>query len=155
MMIALTMVTLLPVWRPIDPDLQAPAGVVGNAPGGITAAIRDLGTGASDRLWAPQPWGSWFEFALPDLPVATDSRIELFPESVWREYDQVESGSESGLAVLDRYGVTIVVAAREQASLTAALEATDRWLVEYRDADGTVFLRRDRAAPEAVAGVAP
>ncbi|MCI0345546.1 MAG: hypothetical protein L0221_08900 [Chloroflexi bacterium] len=138
--IGLVMLMLLPAWRPFDPQLRAPAGVVGNAPGGITAHL--LASAApGDRLWAPQPWGSWFEFALPDLPVATDSRIELFPESVWREYDQVESGSTAGLAVLDRYDVTIVVAAREQTALSEALAATDAWAVAYRDDDGAVFVR--------------
>ena len=76
--IVLVGIALLPVWRPLDPDLDAPEGVVGNAPPGITAALRDLAR-PGDRLFNPQPWGSWFEFALPDLPVAIDSRIELFP----------------------------------------------------------------------------
>ena len=60
-------VALLPVWRPVDPDLQAPAGVVGNAPPGITAVLREI-AGPGDRVFNPQTWGSWFEFALPDAP---------------------------------------------------------------------------------------
>ena len=80
--IVLAGVALLPVWRPLDAGLQAPAGVVGNAPPGITTALRDL-VGPGDRVFNPQPWGSWFEFALPDLPVAIDSRIEVFPVEVW------------------------------------------------------------------------
>ena len=34
---------------------------------GITAALRDV-AGPGDHLFNPQPWGSWFEFELPDLP---------------------------------------------------------------------------------------
>src|SRR5437763_11780733 len=34
---------LLPFWRPTDPGLRAPDGVVGNAPPGLTAALRSLG----------------------------------------------------------------------------------------------------------------
>src|SRR5262249_44888574 len=86
--IGLAMLALLPLWRPLARQVNAPAGVVGIAPGGITASLRTLPTPAP-RLWAPQPWGSWFEFALPDLQVAVDSRIELFSESIWREYDLV------------------------------------------------------------------
>ncbi len=71
-------VVLLPVWRPIEPGLDAPQGVVGNAPPGITAELQDRAR-PGDRLFNPQAWGSWFEFALPDLPVGIDSRIELFP----------------------------------------------------------------------------
>ena len=47
-----------------------------------------------DRLFNPQPWGSWFEFAVPDLPVAIDSRIELFPAQVWDDYAAVVGGRE-------------------------------------------------------------
>src|SRR5262245_31639919 len=75
--IVLVGIALLPLWRPTDPGLDAPEGVVGNAPPGITAALRES-TQPNDRLFNPQPWGSWFEFALPTLPVALDSRIELF-----------------------------------------------------------------------------
>ncbi|TMC60730.1 MAG: hypothetical protein E6J17_09475, partial [Chloroflexi bacterium] len=38
--IVLGAVALLPVWRPIDPGLGAPAGVLGSAPSGITTALR-------------------------------------------------------------------------------------------------------------------
>ena len=55
---------LLPVWRPVDAGLGAPAGVVGNAPSGITGALRGTPQ-PGDRLFNPQPWGSWFIFELP------------------------------------------------------------------------------------------
>ncbi len=86
-------VALLPVWRPVEAGLAAPAGVVGNAPPGITAALREMAR-PGDRLFNPQPWGSWFEFALPDLPVAIDSRIELFPVEVWDTYERVAAGGD-------------------------------------------------------------
>jgi hypothetical protein len=142
-LIGATMLALLPAWRPIDADLRAPAGVVGNAPPGITAELRQVAA-EDDRLWAPQPWGSWFEFALPNLPVAVDSRIELFPDAVWRDYDAVAGGGPDGLARLDRYGVTIVVVAREEAPLEAGLRSDPAWVSAYHDDDGSVWLRADR-----------
>ncbi len=86
----------LPVWRPLDPALGAPQGVVGRSrrPGSPPRCATLARPG--DRLFNPQPWGSWFEFALPDLPVAIDSRIELFPTSVWDTYDSIVSGGEAG-----------------------------------------------------------
>ena len=75
-------VALLPVWRPIDPATGAPVGVLVDAPPGITARCATWPSPATG-VFNPQPWGSWFEFALPDLPVAIDSRIELFPAQVW------------------------------------------------------------------------
>lgn len=135
------MVMLLPTWRPIDPGLRAPAGVVGNAPPGITSSLLATSTSNVERLWAPQPWGSWFEFALHAYSVGTDSRIELFPESAWRDYDLVAAGSAAGLEILDRDLVEFVVAAREQAALLEALQADARWKLHYRDDDGAVFVR--------------
>ena len=143
--IGLAMVALLPVWRPIDPGLRAPAGVVGNAPPGITAAVRSA-HGTRDRLWAPQPWGSWFEFAIPDVKVATDSRIELFPESVWRTYDIVDGGSRAAIDALG--GVDIVVVASEQVALDETLSKTAAYRLEYRDEDGAVYIKVPRMTNE-------
>ena len=70
----------------------APVGLLTDAPPGVTAAVRGVAH-PGDHLFAPQPWGSWFEFATPDLPVAVDSRIELFPAAVWADYDSVIVGS--------------------------------------------------------------
>ena len=61
---------------------RRPGGVVGDAPGGITAALRNA-VQPGDRILNPQSWGSWFEFAFPDATVALDSRIEVFPAQVW------------------------------------------------------------------------
>jgi hypothetical protein len=137
-------VALLPVWRPVDPGLGAPAGVVGSAPSGITATVRTIAT-PQDRLLNPQPWGSWFEFALPRLPVAIDSRIELFPRSVWDDYEIVSSAGAGWLGILDRWGVTMIATAREgDGRLAAALSANPGWRQVYTDADGLLFVRGDR-----------
>jgi hypothetical protein len=131
----------LPLWRPIDPGLQAPAGVVGTAPPGITAALRTVAR-PTDRILNPQPWGSWFEFALPDTPVAIDSRIELFPPDVWNTIDQIETGGAGWQAALEGWGVSLVVAGPAQADLIARLEAVG-WHEEYRDEDGSVLIAGD------------
>ena len=83
--IVVACVALLPVWRPTDPELGVPQGILAQAPPGITDAVREAAV-PGDRVLVPQRWASWFEFALPDLPVAVDSRIELFPTEVWADY---------------------------------------------------------------------
>jgi hypothetical protein len=138
-------VALLPFWRPVDAGLQAPAGVVGNAPPGITAVLRDL-AGPDDRVFNPQPWGSWFEFALPDLPVAIDSRIEVFPVEVWDAYERVVAGVDGWQDQLDTWGVTIVVAAGDEEDAFSARLTVAGWREQYRDADGAVLVRTDRPA---------
>ncbi len=131
-------VALLPIWRPTEPGLDAPVGVVGNAPPGITAALRDLAR-PGDRLFNPQPWGSWFEFALPDLPVAIDSRIELFPPAVWDTYENIVAGGEAWASQLDAWGVTIVVVAHRDTAMADRLVAAG-WRLVYADEDGSVLV---------------
>jgi hypothetical protein len=139
--IALVCVGLLPTWRALDPDLHAPAGVVGNAPPGITASLREI-AGPGDRLFNPQPWGSWFEFTLPDLPVAIDSRIEVFAADVWKDYETVTGGGDGWEAILDRWQVTIVVVPATNDAFARRLQAAG-WQAAHEDGDGTVFVRGD------------
>ena len=135
---------LLPAWRPVDPALHAPSGLVTNAPRGMTAALGTLAR-PGDRLWNPQPWGSWFEFALPTVPVTVDSRIELFPVSVWDDYVTVSSARTGWSEILDRDEVTIVVTATESNRQFEAALATDAsWRRVHDDADGTIWVRADR-----------
>ena len=137
---------LLPVWRPMDAGLRAPSGVVTFAPSGITAALRSIAT-PGDRLVNAQPWGSWFELAVPDVKVAIDSRIEVFPATVWDDYDTVSTASRDWNAILDRWGATIVVGAREaENALIDALSASSGWHEAYSDRDGVIFVRADRSA---------
>ena len=140
--IVLAGVALLPIWRPIEPGLDAPTGVVGNAPPGITAALRAT-AGPNDRLFNPQPWGSWFEFALPDLPVAIDSRIELFPAATWDTYENIVAGGEDWAAQLDDWGVTIVVVPARDTAMADRLAAAG-WRSTYADSDGSVLVAPDR-----------
>ena len=132
-------IVLLPIWRANDPATGAPAGVLTDAPSGVTAALRATQR-PGDRLFNPQPWGSWFEFATPELPVAIDSRIELFPGEIWGQYETVASGGDGWQAVLDQWGVTIVVAGPRDAPLIARLHGNG-WRDIYVGPDGTILRR--------------
>ena len=144
--IVLAGIALLPVWRPLDPGLQAPAGVVGNAPPGITAALRDIAR-PDDHLFNPQPWGSWFEFSLPTLPVAIDSRIEVFPVEVWDDYEGVVAGRDGWQDRLASWGVTlVVVAAQVDDDFTERLTRAG-WARLYDDVDGSIYAAPSRPGP--------
>jgi hypothetical protein len=142
-LIVVTGVIFLPLWRPLDTGTNAPAGAVGYAPSGITGALRNLGR-PGDRVFNPQPWGSWFEFAEPDLAVAIDSRIELFPAEVWDGYGDVAAGVEGWQAQLDQWGVTIAVVMAADDGLGARLSAAG-WRTAYSDRDGSIFLAPGRS----------
>jgi hypothetical protein len=135
-------IALLPVWRPIEPGLEAPAGVVGIAPPGITSALRAEAR-PTDRLFNPQPWGSWFEFALPDLPVAIDSRIELFPAATWDTYENIVVGGEDWAAQLDGWGVTMIVVEARETAMADRLAAAG-WRSVYADSDGSLVVAPSR-----------
>jgi hypothetical protein len=129
----------LPLWRPIDRGLGAPILVVSAAPSGITGALRGL-VRPGDRIYAPQPWGSWFEFAFPQATVAVDSRIELFPDSVWDAVDGVDAGAAGWLTTLEGWGVRIVVASASQDGLVRRLQAVG-WRLAFADEEGSVLVR--------------
>jgi hypothetical protein len=138
--LVLAAVALLPTWRPLDPHLGSPAGVLTQAPAEITGYLREHAS-RNARVLNPQRWGSWFEFALPDIAVAVDSRIELFSSEVWSEYVAIRGGEDDWQAVLDRWDVTIIVAAREDAEMVDRLLATG-WLKGWSGTEGDVLLRR-------------
>ena len=94
--------------------------------------------GTDERIFNPQPWGSWFEFAVPQTPVAIDSRIELFPPGVWADYERVLAGVDGWEGILDRWGVTVAVVAAADAGLRDRLIAAG-WTETYVDADGSVL----------------
>jgi hypothetical protein len=137
-------VVLLPAWRPLESGLGTPLAVVGNAPPGITGELRAIAK-PGDRLFNPQPWGSWFEYALPALPVVLDSRIELFKPDVWDAYQVVIDGRDGWQAQLQQWGVTIVVVAGDDEKAFAARLSGAGWIHAYSDSDGQVFVRADHA----------
>ncbi len=104
--------------------------------------MRDT-SGPDDRLFNPQRWGSWFEYALPSLPVAIDSRIEFFPPEVWRRYTGVLAGADGWSAQLDEWGVTIVVVEAGDQAFGDRLR-DGGWVSTYADVDGSVLVRAAR-----------
>jgi hypothetical protein len=136
--IGIACVVVLPPWRGMDPGTNAPRGVVTEAPSGITAVLRGRAHDG-DRLLNPQRWGSWFEFALPQVPVAIDSRIELFPVEVWDAYDRIWSGAPGWEAQLAVWAPTMAVVDTGNPDLVNRLQASG-WQSVHSDTDGWVLV---------------
>ena len=130
-------ILLLPAWRPVEPGLGAPVGVLTDAPVGITAALRRLAR-PGDRLMNPQPWGSWFEFSVPDVTVSIDSRIELFPVEVWQGHERILAGPDGWAEQREAWGVTLVVLTPLDADANARLTAVS-WRTLYHDEAGSIL----------------
>jgi hypothetical protein len=133
-------ISFLPWWRAANP-LHPSRSAVDQAPMGLTTALeRVLRPG--ERMFNAQIWGSWFELALPADPVFVDARIEVFPSTVWMQYQQVSFGQEGWQRVLDRWGVDVVVASRDQqAQLLPRIARDPGWRLVYEDPAGAIFVR--------------
>jgi hypothetical protein len=125
---------LAPWWRGSSYDRFLAA-----APPGLTDAARALPAGT--RVLVHQPWGSWFEYELPELPVFVDSRIEIVPKDIWHDYGQVGFAGADWKDVLDRWDVQAIVAASDW-DLLEDLKDDPDWRVAYSDEDGYLFVRR-------------
>jgi hypothetical protein len=99
--------------------------------------LRDV-VAPGDRIFNPQPWGSWLEFAFPDQLVALDSRIEVFATDVWTDYEVIRSGGARWQETLGRWHPAWVVATRDDSEFAARLVSAG-WRDAYHDGDGTIL----------------
>jgi hypothetical protein len=126
---------LAPWWRGSSYDR-----FLGAAPPGLTAAVADrLPPGT--RLLVDQPWGSWFEYAVPNDPVFVDSRIEIVPKDIWHDYGQVGFSGAGWKEVLDRWNVQAIVANADWDLLPFLEDPNSGWKKVYEDDDGALFVR--------------
>jgi hypothetical protein len=133
--LVLAVILLLPWFRGSSVQIFLTA-----APPGLTGAVQRLPAGS--RLMVHQPWGSWFEFAVPNDFVFVDSRIEIIPEDVWKDYGQVGFAGADWREVLDSQQVDAIVAEKDW-PLLDDLENDPAWRSIYEDADGELFVRAE------------
>ncbi len=134
-------IVALPWWRSgTNPASGGPA-LVASAPQSLVRATVER-VPADGRVLVTQPLASWFEFAAPQIPVFVDSRIELFPDRVWDDYLNVMEGRQGWQTILDRRDVSAVVLQPDETELGSRIAADPGWRLAYRDADGSLFVRR-------------
>ncbi len=126
---------LLPWWRGSTFDRHLDA-----APPGLTAAVIEQVEPGS-RMMVHQPWGSWFEFAVPDVPVFVDTRIEIYTEAIWDDYGELGFSGARWRDVLERWDIEAIVADEDSWELIPVLREDSGWRVAYEDDDGVLFLR--------------
>ncbi len=130
--LGLVIVAALPWWRPADP-LTGRAGLLSYAPSGLALAVASQ-VPPDAKVFLPQTWASWFEWAAQAPDYYLDSRFELFPADVWADYALIEQGGPEAIAALDRWGVTAYV-------LPAGSEPPPGWTSVYEDVDGVLLIR--------------
>lgn len=140
--LGLLVATSLPFGRGTDPASGGPA-VLTFAPEHLVASAREAAP-AGSRAFVSQLTASWTEYSAPELPVAVDSRIEIFPASVWDDYFVVSTGQEGWREILSRWDVKILILHDEQASgLLGVIDDHPEWRLVIRNDDGAVYVRTD------------
>jgi hypothetical protein len=140
-LLVLVGIGLLPLWRPTDDGTGTPSGLLIDAPSGVTATLKQT-VHAGARVFNPQPWGSWFEYAIPDALVGVDSRVEIFPASIWAAYDAVRAGTPGWEQVLAAWDVDLIAAEPDDGAFVGRLKAAG-WSIVSADPSGSVLRRPD------------
>ncbi|HUF59122.1 MAG TPA: hypothetical protein VMR89_06560 [Actinomycetota bacterium] len=123
-----------------DPVTGAPKRLAADAPEVLAGATRRaLPTGSP--LLVFQPFASWFEYSLAGYPVMVDSRIELFPAEIWRDYDTAIVAGDGWQAILERYEISGVILP-PGAVLARELREDPAWRLGTEGPAGSVFVRR-------------
>ncbi|HEX6844337.1 MAG TPA: hypothetical protein VF235_04395, partial [Actinomycetota bacterium] len=110
-----------------------------DVPGGLSSELARLPEGA--KVLVHQPWASWVEYASPQVLVFVDSRIELFPDEVWRDYQEVAFSGAGWREALGRWRPDAIVADKESWDLIPFLRDAETWEVAAEDDDFVLFTR--------------
>jgi len=122
-----------------DPVTGASMRLAADAPEVLVEATRQA-LPAGSRLLVYQPFASWFEFSIPEDPVMVDSRIELYSDRIWLDYDRAIGAEDDWDRILARYRVQGVVLPPD-AVLKDDLAEADGWLMVIDGPAGSVFVR--------------
>jgi len=138
--LACLLVVALPLRRGEDAGSGGP-DVLTFAPQDLVEAVADAVPPGS-HVFASEVYGSWIEFAAPQLPVFVDPRIELFPAGVWDDYFAVSSGRADWEEILDELGVRGVIVHRAWASgLLDVIDRSPEWRLVASSGDGYAYVR--------------
>lgn len=109
-------------------------------PVGTAQQVRDAARGR--RVFHPYDWGGYLIYAWRGQPgVFIDGRYELYRDGLYEMHLTILAGGERSLALLDRFGVDLVLVPRESA-LDHSLAATPSWRAAAVDACSRAWLRR-------------
>ncbi len=112
-----------------------------NEPRGAARYLQSLRPGT--RLYQPMEWGAFFTWATDNRSlVFVDSRVDFFPDSVWRDYVLIGSRPDMAERLLDAHHVDVVVWDRRRGRLlTDELARSSAWQKVYVDRLSVVFRR--------------
>lgn len=102
---------------------------------------------ARARVYAAMGAASYLVWACPGVPLFLDTRVELYSESVWREYLAARAGRYDWQDILDRHRVTYLLLDRaDSPHLIDAASTSPVWQERYADTGAVLFERRSQDA---------
>jgi hypothetical protein len=97
---------------------------------------------AGTHAFVDELFASWSEYRAPQLPVAVDPRIEIFPKATWDDYISVSSGRDGWQAILDRWDVGVLVLHPDQSTgLLSVIDGDPDWRPVLQTDHGSVYER--------------
>lgn len=94
------------------------------------------------HLFHTEAYGSYLIWAAPEQLVFVDTRIELYPFEQWRDYINLGQGNNVA-ALLQKYDIDgLLLNAKQQAPLIAAIRADTSWAERYHDQQTLYFVRK-------------
>ena len=106
-----------------------------------TLLARDGLVGGPHRLAHQDAVGNYLTFRFGRrAPVFIDDRVDMYPESVSRDYLRLLRGRRGALGVLNRYGVDVILWERDL-PLVGMVEASGQWTRIYARGDWVAFRR--------------
>ncbi len=91
-------------------------------------------------LWADINTSSYLIFALPERPVWIDTRFEVYPPSQWDEYAAITEAAPQWQAILDRYGINLLIVAVGSPP-QLAMDQSPAWCQPYQDQQAVIYTR--------------
>jgi len=100
-------------------------------------------------------FGSYLIWAAqPDYPVFVDTRLELYPVTIWEDYLAISAAAPDWEDRLARYGVCLLMLSPvEQPALVEAVARSPRWMRLYQDEVASIWARKGGSCGDGTAAI--
>ena len=94
------------------------------------------------RFWTDMSYSSYTIWRIPEKQVFADLRVELFPETIWKQYNDIARGDQRSVEILNQWNITHVMLDRDwNKALLQQLQRTPGWCERFVDGDAVVLAR--------------
>lgn len=143
--LAIFVISALPAlqhWNPLFANRSQPR--TENALDAIHAKLKDIPT--NGRVFSRLEWGEYLTWAFhPEYKVFMDGRIEIYPDSIWKEYAAVTTGQPTWAEILNRHQVDALIldpVYHARTGLLTCIETSNAWQRVCESGPAVLYVRR-------------